>query len=212
MADPALQDHFATPERQKEAAQLGMWVYLATEVLLFAGLFVAYGEYRMEFGQGFRDAGRHVMGWLGLILTFILLTSSFSASMAVDRSRKGRMGATAGYLVVTIVLGVAFLALHLWEWHHHASEGALPGEWYHFREATTQGANLFFTLYYLMTGLHMLHVTVGIGLLVWITSKTALMRFSARYQTPIEIVVLYWHLVDLIWQFLFPTFYLVNRR
>ncbi len=208
--EEAHQEHFGTPERQKEAATLGIWVFLATELLIFSGLFVGYGEYRYLYNDAFHAAGEHVLHWLGLVLTIVLASSSFVASLTVRAARRGRVLSAIAWLLVAMALGVLFMVLHLWEWYHHAKEGALPGELYHFEKATMPGASVFFTLYYLLTGLHMLHVTVGLGLLSFGLLRLVQGRISAEYSTPVEVVVLYWHFVDVIWQFLFPLFYLVR--
>jgi cytochrome c oxidase subunit 3 len=205
------QEQFGTPEAQREAAQLGMWIFLGTEILLFGGLFVAYAEYRMLFGRAFRAAGSHVIAWLGMVLTLVLITSSWFAARAVRLARQGQLSASARSLVGTLLLGVSFLVLHVLEYAHHAGEGALPGAWYRFAEVTQPGASLFFTLYYLMTGLHMLHVTVGVGVIGWVAWGASRGRYSAAWHTPVEVGTMYWHLVDIIWIFLFPLLYLVGQ-
>lgn len=204
------EDHFGTAARQKEAATLGIWVFLGTEVLFFGGLLVAYAEYRWLFTDAFHAAGRHIEAWLGLVLTFVLISSSLVASFAVSAVRKDRPLVAAAFLSLTILLGLTFLGLHLWEWIHHLHEGLGPGEFFQTREPDlhVEGASLFYTLYYLTTGLHILHVTVGLGVLSVITWRTATLRYDSKYDNPLEVAVTYWHFVDLVWTFLFPLFYL----
>ncbi len=204
------EDHFASAARQKEAATLGIWVFLGTEVLFFGGLFVAYAEYRWLFPDAFHAAGGHVEGWLGLVLTFVLISSSLFASFAVAAIRRSRALTAAALLAAAVLLGCTFLGLHLWEWIHHMHEGLGPGEFFqtHEPELQVEGASMFFTLYYLTTGLHILHVTIGVGVLSVIAFRTALLRYDAAYNNPLEVAVVYWHFVDLVWTFLFPLFYL----
>jgi len=207
----AIQEQFGTPARQKEAATLAMWVFLGTELLIFSGLFVAYGEYRYTFPVAFQMAGSYAEHGLGLVLTILLLTSSFLATLSVLAARQGKRLATVGLIGLTVALGTLFMVLHLAEWWHHAREGALPGRYYHFDKLTLPGASLFFTLFYLTTGLHMLHVTIGLALLSWSALQALLGRITAEYTTPVEVTVLYWHFVDVIWTFIFPLYYLLAR-
>lgn len=208
----AHQEQFGTPGRQKEAATLAIWVFLGTELLIFAVLFVAYGEYRYTFSGGFHAAGDHMEHGLGLGLTAILLTSSYVATLGVRAARGERHRATAAWILLAMALGLAFLVLHLREWAHHAGEGALPGHHYRFAAVSLPGAAMFFTLYYLTTGLHMIHVAVGLSLLAWVLVQLARGRIRGGYDTPVEVTVLYWHFVDVIWTFLFPLYYLLFRR
>lgn len=208
--DRSLQAHFATREQQAEAAQLGMWVFLTTEVLLFAPLFVTYFYFRLSFHTEFHEAGAHVDALLGTLMTLTLVTSSLFAALAVGAARHGRARAVAPLILVAALLGVAFLVMHGAEYAEHARAGILPGRWYAFDEVPEQGGNLFFTLYYLTTGLHMFHVAVGVSIFAVLAWRAFRGSYSAAYHTPIELGALYWHLVDMLWLFIYPMYYLVR--
>lgn len=202
-------EHFASGEVQRQAARLGMWSFLGTEVLLFGGLFAAYGEYRSLYHEAFVLGARHLDGVMAAVETAVLITGSFAVVMAHHYAKASRGGMAGLALLAAAATGLAFLALHGVEYVHHFKEGALPGKYYSFSELRVAGVSMFFALYFLMTGLHSLHVLVGAGLLVWLAWRAAGGAFSRHYYHPVEMGGLYWHLVDLIWIFLFPLLYLV---
>jgi cytochrome c oxidase subunit 3 len=204
---PHLAEHYANIDQQSRAARFGMWIFLATEVLLFGGLFVCYFAYRSLFAHGFQAASHHLDATLGTIETAVLLTSSL---FSLHFLRHDRLPLVLGFLLATIAMGLLFLVLHGIEYAHEFGEGILPGAHYRFEELPVQGAILFFTLYFLMTGLHGAHVLVGVGVLTWMTVKAARARLSSVDDTPLEVATLYWHLVDIIWIFLWPMLYLVG--
>jgi cytochrome c oxidase subunit 3 len=206
------QHHFQDAATQEHAARLGMWLFLGTEVLLFAGLFVAYAYYRTLHGAVFAQASRHLATTLGTLETLDLVTSSFCMVMAVHFARTGQARRSLAALGATMALGAAFLLMHSVEYAHEFHEGALPGRLYHFAAlpaASAPAASLFYTIYFFMTGLHSLHVIAGISVLGWLAWRTRSGDFSATYSTPVELGGLYWHLVDLIWIFLYPLLYLI---
>ena len=207
--DPPLIHHMDPPTAYA-AAKLGMWLFLATEILLFGGLFAAFAVYRsMHLGQF--HAASHMLNWkLGAVNTLVLLFSSYTAAMAVDSAKLGNNKKTLNYLVVTVVCGSIFLVIKYFEYMSKIEHGMFPGmsEW--FTAETLSKYSIFFGLYYCMTGLHALHVILGMGLLAWVATKARKDRFSSRYYTPVEVGALYWHLVDLIWIYLFPLLYLVG--
>ncbi len=203
----AFEEHFGTPARQKEAAELGTWIFLASELLIFGGLFVAYGEYRYLFSDAFREAGREVSGGLGLAMTLVLTTSSFLTASAVGAAREGSLRVSALLFAGAILLGLAFLVMHGYEYWDSARKGELPGQWYR-GDVASAGAGLFFALFWIMTGLHVLHVVVGLALLAWAAAGALRGRYSREYHTPLVTVSLYWEFVDMIWLFLFAIFYL----
>jgi cytochrome c oxidase subunit 3 len=207
---PALQHHFQDLGVQAHAARLGMWLFHATEILLFGALFVGYSLYRRLFPEGFVDASRLLSRQLGLVDTIILITSSFTMAMALHygRERKAKLG--TALLVVTIGFGLAFLAVHSYEYYRDWSEGALPGQFFHVHEATAPGASMFYTLYFIMTGLHSLHVIIGAAVLAWVAVRCWRGEFSPEYHVPLELGGMYWHLIDLIWIFLYPLLYLIT--
>ena len=201
--------HFSSLARQNEAMRLGMWLFLATEILLFAGLFTGYAVYRFEFPLAFAEASRHLNLTAGTVNTVVLITSSFTVALAIHFARTDRKNAAAVCLVLTILMALAFLGIKAIEYTEHFHERALPGKFYAFKEVTIPGAAMFYSLYFLMTGLHGLHVVIGMSVLTWILWRTMQGRYSSRYYTGLELGGLYWHLVDLIWIFLYPLLYLI---
>ncbi len=201
--------HFATLEIQQHAARLGMWAFLGTEILLFGGLFVGYAEYRSLYHEAFVLGAKHLDTVMATVETVVLISGSFAVALAhrsckLDRNKLACLG-----LLVGAATGIAFLALHGVEYLSHFREGALPGRYYTFHELSAPGVSMFFTLYFLLTGLHSLHVIVGTGLLLWLAWGAAAGSFSRYNYSAVENGGLYWHLVDLIWIFLYPLLYLI---
>jgi cytochrome c oxidase subunit 3 len=203
------QHHFQDMEQQAHASRLGMWLFLGTEVLLFAGLFVGYAYYRSLFPEGWRAASGHLERIYGTMETFDLVTSSFFMVGAIHLVRRGRTRAAVVALGLTMAMGLAFLFMHGTEYFHEWKEGLLPGRFFHNKEVTAGGASMFMTVYFFMTGLHSIHVLAGVLVLAYLTWRTLRGGYSADYHTPLELGGLYWHLVDMIWIFLFPLLYLV---
>lgn len=201
--------HFSSLARQNEAMRLGMWLFLATEVLLFAGLFTGYTVYRFQFPEAFAECSRHLELTLGTVNTLVLITSSLTVALAIHYARTDRRRLAVFCLAATLVMGLAFLGVKSLEYLHKFQEGALPGRYYHFEEVQEPGAPMYFTIYFLSTGLHAIHVIVGMTVLAVLMVKTARGRFSSRYYTGLELGGLYWHLVDLVWIFLYPLLYLI---
>jgi cytochrome c oxidase subunit 3 len=207
---PRLAQHFASLEVQNHAARLGMWLFLSTEILLFAGLFVCYGCYRYLFPEAFAAASRHLDLWLGTTNTVILITSSLTAALAVHYAKEGKNNLVVWMFILTIAMAGVFLVIKGFEYSHKFHEGALPGPHYTMEAVQLAGAPLYFTIYFLATGLHAFHVIVGMSVLGWLTIRTArLKNLGPNNYTGIELGSMYWHLVDLIWIFLFPLLYLI---
>ena len=204
-----LAHHFSSLARQNEAMRLGMWLFLATEILLFAGLFTGYAVYRFEFPEAFKECSRHLELTAGTVNTLVLITSSLTVALAIHYARSNRPKAAAICLVLTLAFALAFLGIKAIEYSAHFHEKSLPGKYYAFEEVKIPGAAMFFSLYFLMTGLHGLHVVVGMSVLSWILWRTLQGRYSERYYTGLELGGLYWHLVDLVWIFLYPLLYLI---
>lgn len=204
-----LAHHFENIEKQSHAERLGMWLFLASEVLLFTALFAAYAVYRYLYSDAFAEASRAIETWLGLVNTVILVTSSFTVALGLNEAVKGNGKKTGLWFAVSVAFALAFLALKAVEYSHHFHEGQLPGRYYTFQEIQAPGASLFFALYFLITGLHGVHVIVGMTILAVVGVKAARGKYTAAYHTPVELAGLYWHLVDLIWIFVFPLIYLV---
>ena len=208
MRAPLLGEQYADFETQDRTLEFGMWIFLATEVLLFASLFTLYGAYRAMYPVGFQAAIDHNTLVQGTVNTYVLLTSSFTAALSVSAIRRDRRRSAAWLLVVTAAFGVVFLGIKAWEYAHHWHEGALPGVHYHLAELPSFGANRFYTLYWVMTGFHALHVTAGIGVVGFMAARAFAGAYTAQHHTKLEMGTLYWHLVDLIWLFLWPLLYL----
>jgi len=205
-----LQHHFDTLEQQQHAATLGMWVFLMTEVLFFGGLFMAYTLYRTWYPDMFVQASSHLNITLGAVNTVVLIGSSLTMALGVHAAQLGERRSTVVYLILTMILGSVFLGVKVVEYadkfHHHL----VPGPNFEFAAPWTQQAQLYFSLYFAMTGLHALHMIIGLGIMIVMTVWTWQGRFSAEYYTPIEITGLYWHFVDIVWIFLFPLLYLIG--
>ncbi len=203
----ALAHHFESLEKQGQAQRLGMWLFLATEILLFTALFAAYGVYRYLYTGAFAEASRGLATWMGGVNTFVLVTSSLTVALGLDAARQGRTRRTAGLFFLSIGLGLVFMTLKAVEYRHHFLLGELPGPSYR-GHIPGSGGSLFFSLYFLITGLHAFHVLAGMTVLGVIGVKAWRGAYSAEYHVPVELAGLYWHLVDLIWIFVFPLIYL----
>lgn len=195
--------------QQAHAARLGMWVFLASEILLFAGLFALFVTYRTMHPEGFAEGVRHNTKVLGSINTGVLLFSSYLAATAVHRVRDAKLGAARWLILATIVLGGVFLAIKLLEYAHHFHEGIFPGgKGEFFADHPAEGLPIFWTLYFFMTGLHAIHVTVGMILLSSTFLGMRFGRITALAPQRVEVAAIYWHLVDTIWIVLWPLLYL----
>lgn len=236
VAQHSLRHHFANMEQQRESTTLGMWIFLVTEIMFFGGLFTAYLIYRTAHPDVWELGSEHMEFWLGTINTVILLTSSFFVAMSVHFAQRGMLKITALLLFLTVLSGFGFLGIKAVEYHNHYVEGTVPGRWWnvqklqdserkkyeeelkknpHAKAPTMQVPNelqLFFYIYFVMTGLHALHVTIGIGLLFMIGLWSWQGKYTAEYHNPVHISGLYWHFVDLVWIFLYPLLYLIANK
>jgi cytochrome c oxidase subunit 3 len=204
-------EQFETPEQQHETATLGLWTFLVTEIMFFAGLFLAYIVYRYAYPHSFEIASRHTSLIYGTINTAVLLTSSLTMALAVHAAQEGRSRTSVRFLLITILFAASFMGIKGVEYHEHFSGHEVPGS--SFRPIPgAPKAELFFYLYFAMTGLHAIHVTVGIGLLSVMAFLASRRRFDEHYYTPVELTGLYWHFVDLVWIFLYPLIYLIDRH
>jgi cytochrome c oxidase subunit 3 len=201
--------HFENLEKQQHAARLGMWVFLATEVLLFAALFTGYAVYRYLFTPEFVAASRSLATWIGLVNTLVLVTSSFTVAMGFDRAARGNGKGTRLFFALSFLLAVVFLVFKYVEYSHHFHTGELPGKYYTSTLVQGPGAPIFYTLYFLITGLHGIHVVIGMTVLAVIGWRAGRGAYTREYHVPVELGALYWHLVDLVWIFVFPLIYLI---
>jgi cytochrome c oxidase subunit 3 len=208
LASP-LAHHFESLDKQTHAARLGMWLFLATEILLFTVLFAAYALYRFLYPQAFAASSRVIETTYGLVNTVVLISSSFTVAMGLDAASRGNGRRTALLFGVSVLAGFVFLALKYVEYSHHFHEGQLPGQFYTYEGVRETGAPIFWALYFMITGLHGIHVIIGMTVLAVVGVRAYLGAFSAEYHVPVELAGLYWHLVDLIWIFVFPLIYLI---
>jgi cytochrome c oxidase subunit 3 len=212
---PALKHHFDSLRQQHEATSLGMWVFLASEVLIFAGLFLAYAIYKTTFPAEFAAGSAHQNVWLGATNTAVLLASSLTMALAVRAAQLGVRSQQVLFLALTLALGTAFLVIKLtFEWSHDYDERLVPGLRFDLGawkdRAFGRRVELYFFLYFTMTGLHALHMVAGMGVLAVLIALARKGRFDPEYYSPVELTGLYWHFVDVIWIFLFPLFYLIG--
>jgi cytochrome c oxidase subunit III len=205
-----LPHHFETPEQAFESSKLGLWLFLVTEILLFGGLFVGYIIYRSLYPATFHEASHHLNRIMGAINTVVLICSSFSMAMAVQKVQENKRNVAFFLLLFTFLCGATFMCIKYFEYAHKFHEGLLPGAHFTFEGIKAPKADLFFSLYFMMTGLHGIHVLAGMGLIFWVMVRTKKGRFSNEYYTPVELTGIYWHLVDLVWIYLFPLLYLIG--
>jgi cytochrome c oxidase subunit 3 len=239
---PALQHHFDTLAQQKEAAVVGMWVFLLTEILFFGGLFVAYMIYRIWYFDAFAEASRRLSLFWGGLNTAVLIGSSLTMALAVRAAQTNNRRWTVNWLLITTLLGCVFLGVKVIEYQDKFANYEVPGanyNWLYHEQHAAAGAHaesgaavaaenhrpsrltpqqlqnttqIYFSLYFTMTGLHALHMIIGVGLMLVITWMAWKGRFDAQWYTPVEMSGLYWHFVDIVWIFLFPLLYLVERH
>ena len=211
----ALREQFDTAAQQKDASTLGMWIFLITEIMFFGGMFLAYTVYRSAYPDVFGFASSTLDIHLGAGNTVVLLCSSLTMVLAVRAAQLGQRKAIVLFLILTLALGFVFLGIKAVEWHDKYVEHHIPGHSFHLEGLAPelQGqAQLFFSLYFAMTGLHALHMVIGAGIMFVLTWQAHKGRFGPDYMTPVDVGGLYWHFVDIIWIFLFPLLYLIDRH
>ncbi|HSE31468.1 MAG TPA: cytochrome c oxidase subunit 3 family protein [Pyrinomonadaceae bacterium] len=220
---PALQHHFENLEQQREAGTLGMWIFLVTEIMFFSGMFFAYTLYRYKFPLEFASASNHLSLQLGAVNTVVLIVSSFTMAFAVYNAQVGRQRRLVISLILTIILGLTFLGIKAVEYRDKYKDNLIPGQLipgHKYSPATIhllpgaspQHTEMFYWIYFAMTGMHALHMVIGVGLLSVILFYSIRGRYDPEYHNPVEVSGLYWHFVDLIWIFLFPLLYLLGRH
>lgn len=205
-----LAHQFDDPDQQHEAASLGMWAFLITEIMFFGGLFAAYTVYRIQYPAAF-VAASHLLDYkLGAVNTAVLICSSLTMALAVRAAQLGQRRTLIVFLVLTMTLGATFLGIKAVEYTHKFHEQLVPGPKFTPDVSPNREAQLFFLLYFSMTGLHALHMVIGIGVLAWLLVRAVRGHFSPAYYSPVEMSGLYWHFVDIVWIYLFPLLYLVR--
>jgi cytochrome c oxidase subunit 3 len=205
-----LAHHFVDSEQQFDSAKFGMWVFLVTEILFFGGLFVAYIIYRAWNPDLYFLAAKELDTVMGGVNTLVLIGSSLTMALAIRSAQLNQQRNIITYLLITIGLAMTFMVIKYFEYTHKFDMGIFPGEYYTYDGIDHPKAAIFFSIYYMMTGLHGIHVIIGVGLMVYLLIKVRQNAYNAEYYTPIEITGLYWHLVDIIWIFLFPLLYLID--
>jgi cytochrome c oxidase subunit 3 len=210
----ALREQFDTAAQQRDASTLGMWIFLITEVMFFGGMFLAYSIYRAKYPDVFAIASSSLNVYIGAANTVVLLCSSFTMVMAVRSAQLGKRSGIIFWLIWTLLLGMTFLGVKAYEWNEKFEMHHVPGMAnFHLDGASMQGpASIFFSLYFAMTGLHAMHMVVGVGILTVLIFQAKKGKFTAEYMTPVDIAGLYWHFVDIVWIFLFPLLYLIDRH
>jgi cytochrome c oxidase subunit III len=219
---PELLHHFADAEQQRDAASLGMWVFLATEVMFFGGMFCAYLIYRHWYFGDFAAASKSIDAKLGGTNTAVLICSSLTVVLAVWAAQTARKTLLVAMLAITMLLGMVFLGIKAKEYQDKFEEHHVPGATFSFEHvpvpnhpgeyANPRHAQIFFSLYFIMTGLHALHMIIGLGIFTWLLVMAWKGRFTPEYNTPVEVGGLYWHFVDIVWIYLFPLLYLIDRH
>lgn len=223
--DLALRHQFVDQEQQRDASSMGMWLFLVTEVMFFGGMFTAYLIYRHANPGAFMAGSLALDVKLGAFNTVVLIASSLTMALAVRCAQLGQRKALVGWMIATILLGATFLGVKAVEYHEKWEKHHVPGPTFNFdtskeeatrdhaeAQAPSKNVEMYFSLYFAMTGMHALHMIIGIGLmsvLTWLSWKG---MFGRDYYAPIEYAGLYWHFVDLVWIYLFPLLYLIGRR
>ena len=219
--EEGLQHQFVDMEQQRNAVSLGMWLFLGTEIMFFGGMFLAYLIYRYWYYPEFAAGSRSIDIVLGTVNTAVLICSSLTVALGVRAAQLGKRKTLVILLLVTILFGLGFLAIKGIEWYQKFEEHHVPGRSFsaqdiiekypqiHIDSAPTQ---IYFSLYFAMTGLHALHMIIGVGIFCFLTFHAWKGRYTPEYHTPIEIGGLYWHFVDIVWIYLFPLLYLIDRK
>jgi cytochrome c oxidase subunit 3 len=214
---PALAHHFEDVEQQRDSGNLGMWIFLATEIMFFGGLFAGYAIYRSLYLPAFEFGSRLLDIRFGTLNTGVLIASSLTMALAVHAAQTGKRKALILFLILTMVFGLAFLGIKFTEYVHKWDDFLVPGLRFAPKEALPSGVTapnleLFLCFYFFMTALHALHMIIGLGIMTVLLVMAWRGRFSKDYYAPVDVSGLYWHFVDIVWIFLFPLLYLIGGR
>ncbi len=210
-AETVPQHQFDTLAQQYDAGHLGMWIFLITEILFFGGVFCGYVVYRIAYPEAWALGSRLNDANLAAMMTITLLISSFTMAMAVRSAQKGERKSIVVFLVLTMILGAAFLGMKFFEYHNHWVEHLAPGiNFSGYHGAHAPQVEMFICFYFILTAIHALHMIIGIGILAVLTRMAWKGKFTSTYYSPVDISGLYWHFVDIVWIFLFPLLYLVD--
>jgi len=208
--DEHVAHHFYDAQQQYESGNLGMWLFLMTEVMFFGGMFGAYAVYRMWYPEAFKIASTTTNVPLGAANTIVLIVSSLTMALAVQSAQLGKQKRLVWMIILTMIFGAAFLGVKAFEYHEKWIHGHVPGPYFHWEGA--QGGRevqMLFCLYFALTGMHAVHMVVGLGIMLWLLITAMKGHYTPKYYNPVEISGLYWHFVDIVWIFLFPLLYLI---
>lgn len=207
-----LRHHFVDIEQQNESSQLGMWLFLLTEIMFFGALFTGYGVYRYQYPEAWKEASHHLDVTLGAINTGVLITSGFMMAMAVWAAQTGKKNLLILFLILTFIFGGVFLGIKGVEYHHKFVDHLVPGHDFEFEGPWKRQATLYYCFYFGMTGMHAIHMIIGMVAILVLIRMAQKNRFTPEYHPHIELFGLYWHFVDIVWIFLFPLLYLIGRH
>lgn len=202
--------HYDSADHEYATSKEGVWLFLTSEILMFGGLFVGYMIYHHLYPEVFLEGSKHLDWRLGALNTIVLLTSSLTMVLGVHYCQTNKKDKAVFNLAVTIICGAIFMIVKYFEYTHKIHEGLLPGTWYSADKHGISNIGLYYSFYFMMTGLHGIHVLAGMCLILWVLLRARKGEFNSNYFTPVEGVGLFWHLVDLVWIFLFPLLYLVG--
>ena len=202
--------HFDSAEHEYQSSKQGVWLFLCTEILMFGGLFVAYALFHHLYPELFKAGSKYLDWKLGAANTVVLLFSSLTMALGIYYNQLRRKNMASLMLIITLICGFIFLGVKWVEYSHKFHEGLYPGAMFSGEIGEVKNLALYFSFYFMMTGLHAIHVVTGMGLIVWVLIRTHRGEFGPDYYTPVEGVGLFWHLVDLVWIYLFPLLYLVS--
>jgi cytochrome c oxidase subunit 3 len=203
-----LREQFSTPEQQRETATAGMWIFLMSEVLLFGALFTAFTMYRISRPHAFDLGSKDMEVILGSLNTAVLICSSYTMALAVHSAETGRQNRLMFFLLLTMVIGTIFIGIKFTEYYLHYQDHKVPGFWFEEHASGAANIQMFFVFYFIMTGLHAIHMLIGIGILAVLFLRALAGRFSAEYHSPVDFGGLYWHFIDIVWVFLYAIFYI----
>lgn len=202
--------HFQSAEHEYSTSKQGIWMFMVTEILMFGAIFVAYGIFHTLYPEMFAEGASHLDWKMGFLNTLVLITSSYTMAMSINHVQKNNINKAITNLIITLVCACIFLVVKYFEYHHKFELGLFPGKLFEYKAAQHGNLALYFSFYFVMTGLHGIHVLVGMGLITWVLIRTKRGDFSAHHYTALEGVGIFWHIVDLIWIYLFPILYLIG--
>lgn len=202
---------YATLAQQSETAELGMWVFIATEVMFFGALIFGYFLYRFSYPAAFAEAGKDAVLWCGTVNLALLMTSSLTMVLALHAASEGQQRALMGWLAATALLGLIFIGIKGYEYVSDYEDQVVPAIRFMLKPHEAPAGELFWFFYFVATGIHAIHLSIGIGCVLHMMRKAARHELSPAYHAPLEVVGLYWSFVDTVWIFLYPAIYLVGR-